>query len=29
MLRAAGFGEVTVEQLPHDPINYYYVARPT
>jgi 2-polyprenyl-3-methyl-5-hydroxy-6-metoxy-1,4-benzoquinol methylase len=29
MLRAAGFGEVTVEQLPHDPINYYYVAHPT
>jgi hypothetical protein len=28
MLRAAGFGAVTVKELPHDPINYYYVAYP-
>jgi hypothetical protein len=26
MLNAAGFKEVRVESLPHDPINYYYVA---
>lgn len=28
MLHAAGFGEVTVKELPHDPINYYYIALP-
>ena len=27
MLAEAGFGDVRVEQLPHDIINYYYVAR--
>jgi len=26
MLAAAGFERVSVESLPHDPINYYYVA---
>jgi hypothetical protein len=26
MLREAGFGQVRVEQLPHDIINYYYIA---
>jgi SAM-dependent methyltransferase len=26
MLADAGFGDVRVEQLPHDPINYYYIA---
>lgn len=27
MLAAAGFRDVAVSTLPHDPINYYYVAR--
>jgi 2-polyprenyl-3-methyl-5-hydroxy-6-metoxy-1,4-benzoquinol methylase len=27
MLAAAGFGDVAVHQLPHDPVNYYYVMR--
>lgn len=27
MLRDAGFGEITVEKLPHDDMNYYYIAR--
>jgi hypothetical protein len=26
MLTAAGFRDVRVETLPHDPLNYYYVA---
>ena len=26
MLGAAGFANVRVTELPHDPINYYYVA---
>ena len=26
MLRDAGFTDVTVKELPHDPINFYYVA---
>ena len=26
MLSAAGFVNVRVTELPHDPINYYYVA---
>ena len=26
MLAAAGFHHVRVETLPHDPMNYYYVA---
>jgi SAM-dependent methyltransferase len=26
MLGAAGFDDVTVETLPHDPINYYYIG---
>jgi hypothetical protein len=26
MLTAAGFTNVRVAELPHDPINYYYVA---
>jgi 2-polyprenyl-3-methyl-5-hydroxy-6-metoxy-1,4-benzoquinol methylase len=29
MLREAGFGDVSVHELPHDMINYYYIARPT
>jgi 2-polyprenyl-3-methyl-5-hydroxy-6-metoxy-1,4-benzoquinol methylase len=29
MLSDAGFGDVRVETLPHDMLNYYYVARPT
>jgi SAM-dependent methyltransferase len=28
MLADAGFGDVRVETLPHDPLNYYYVVRP-
>lgn len=28
MLRAAGFGKVTLKELPHDLMNYYYIARP-
>jgi 2-polyprenyl-3-methyl-5-hydroxy-6-metoxy-1,4-benzoquinol methylase len=27
MLRDAGFSEVDVKELPHDPINYYYIVR--
>ena len=27
MLNEAGFSEVDVKQLPHDPINYYYIAK--
>lgn len=27
MLKEAGFSKVDVNQLPHDPINYFYVAR--
>ncbi len=27
MLQGAGFREVTVEKLPHDDMNYYYIAR--
>jgi 2-polyprenyl-3-methyl-5-hydroxy-6-metoxy-1,4-benzoquinol methylase len=27
MLREAGFGEIEVKELPHDPINYYYIVR--
>jgi len=27
MLHAAGFSKVEVKQLPHDPINYFYVAK--
>jgi len=27
MLAEAGFGEVTVKELPHDVMNYYYLAR--
>jgi len=27
MLNDAGFSSVDVKQLPHDPINYYYIAR--
>jgi hypothetical protein len=26
MLHTAGFTDVQVRELPHDPINYYYVA---
>jgi hypothetical protein len=29
MLGDAGFGDVRVEQLPHDIINYYYVVIPS
>jgi hypothetical protein len=29
MLSDAGFGDVRVEQLPHDIINYYYVVTPS
>lgn len=28
MLREAGFGDVRIEQLPHDIMNYYYITRP-
>ena len=28
MLKEAGFSSVDVKELPHDPINYYYLARP-
>lgn len=28
MLAAAGFGEVAMHALPHDPVNAYYVVRP-
>jgi 2-polyprenyl-3-methyl-5-hydroxy-6-metoxy-1,4-benzoquinol methylase len=28
MLAEAGFRDVTVQTLPHDPLNYYYVAKP-
>lgn len=28
MLNDAGFSRVEVKQLPHDPINYYYIAKP-
>lgn len=27
MLAGAGFSEVEVKELPHDPINYYYIIR--
>ena len=27
MLNEAGFSNVEVKQLPHDPINYFYVAK--
>ncbi len=27
MLREAGFGQIEVKELPHDPINYYYIVR--
>jgi 2-polyprenyl-3-methyl-5-hydroxy-6-metoxy-1,4-benzoquinol methylase len=27
MLCAAGFGDIAVEKLPHDDMNYYYIAR--
>ena len=28
MLKEAGFSSVEVKQLPHDPINYYYIVKP-
>ncbi|ABX13353.1 class I SAM-dependent methyltransferase [Nitrosopumilus maritimus] len=28
MLNEAGFSSVDVKELPHDPINYYYIAKP-
>ena len=28
MLKEAGFSSVEVKELPHDPINYYYIAKP-
>lgn len=28
MLEEAGFQEVRVEQLPHDPMNFYFLASP-
>ncbi|KAF6242877.1 transcriptional regulator [Nitrosopumilus sp. b1] len=28
MLKEAGFSIVEIKELPHDPINYYYIARP-
>ena len=28
MLKDAGFSSVEVKELPHDPINYYYLAKP-
>lgn len=27
MLKEAGFSEIDVKELPHDPINYYYIVR--
>ena len=27
MLKEAGFSDIEVKQLPHDPINYYYIAK--
>jgi hypothetical protein len=27
MLADAGFRDTIVDELPHDPINYYYIAR--
>jgi len=27
MLRDAGFINIEIKQLPHDPINYYYIVR--
>jgi hypothetical protein len=27
MLHEAGFGNVRVEKLPHDDMNYYYIAQ--
>jgi len=27
MLKEAGFREIDVKELPHDPINYYYIIR--
>jgi hypothetical protein len=29
MLRDAGFGQVRVESLAHDPLNFYYIASPS
>jgi len=28
MLTEAGFSNIEVKQLPHDPINYFYIAKP-
>ena len=28
MLKESGFSSVKVKELPHDPINYYYLAKP-
>jgi len=28
MLKEAGFSNVEIKQLPHDPINYYYIVKP-
>lgn len=28
MLKDAGFSSVEVKQLPHDPMNYFYIAKP-
>ena len=28
MLKDAGFSSVEIKQLPHDPMNYFYVAKP-
>ena len=28
MLKEAGFSNIEVKQLPHDPINYFYIAKP-
>jgi hypothetical protein len=27
LLRAAGFSEIEIQQLPHDPMNDYYIIR--
>jgi len=27
MLKNAGFNQVEIKEQPHDPINYYYIAR--
>ena len=28
MLTEAGFSNIEIKQLPHEPINYFYIAKP-